>query len=76
MAMCRFLRDSSAATKEEAGNGQLRMITPMLHKYLPAINVDITVYFGGSDTEQILVGVKIFNLLQILRVMGVVHIQQ
>jgi hypothetical protein len=47
--------DASKASLEDAAAGRIKCSTSMLHQFLDAIDVDITLGFAGSDKEQLMV---------------------
>jgi len=44
----RFVLNCTALPPEEVLGGKLVLHTQMIHKYLPPVDVDITVEFGGG----------------------------
>ena len=52
---CRFVHDNSHVSVAEAAAGKLRLAAALKHKFLQALEVDITLTFGGTDSERIVV---------------------
>jgi hypothetical protein len=47
--------EASKASLEDAAAGKIKCSNSMLHPFLDAIDVEITLGFAGSDKEQLMV---------------------
>jgi hypothetical protein len=47
--------DGGKASLQDAAAGRIKCSTSMLHQFLDAIDVEITLGFAGSDKEQLMV---------------------
>jgi hypothetical protein len=55
MICARFLLECRYVSIKDAEDGHLRTTATLKHKFLQTMDVDITVTFGGTDTERITV---------------------
>ena len=66
------MEDCNTLPDNEVINGVLKCRTKLLHKFLPPIDVELTIEFGGSDDQRILV-ISVRCLAAALALMVVDH---